>query len=203
MDLVGAPAGGLELADLLDIGGGRLVHLRAGIGRHARTVRAEELVDRHVGGLAGDVPQRDVHGADRAHRGGAAALPHRLIEPLALERVLSHDDGLEVLDEAGAVVRGGMIGGTEKGVAIDALVGPDGHEAELAAAAEAAGMGGIAGRRNIVPGEQRQGYVGDFHAGMSLPWSRHRPRRWAISIRSPSRKPETFGDYRMPSLRGA
>ena len=163
MDLVRGPAGGFELADLLDVGRRAFVHLRAGVGRHAQAIRTDELMDRHVGGLAGDVPQRDVHRPDRAHRGGAAALPHGLIEPLARERVLAHEDRLEILDEPRPVVRCGMIGRAEKGVAVDALIGLDGQEPELAPAAEPSGVRGIAGRRDVVPGEQGERHVGDFH----------------------------------------
>src|SRR5437870_41291 len=60
-------------------------------------------------------------------------------------------------------MRRGMGGGAEKGVAVDALIGPDRHEPKLARAAKAPGMRGVAGRRNIVPGEEREGDVDDFH----------------------------------------
>jgi len=47
-----------------------------------------------AGDLARDVPQRDVHRADRAQRGLAALLPHRLVEPFAVERSWPSTSGL-------------------------------------------------------------------------------------------------------------
>jgi hypothetical protein len=182
MNFIGAPASGFEMLDLIDVGIRVVVHLRAGVGGHAETIRADELMDRHVGGLAGDVPQRDVHRADRAYRGGTAAPPHGLVEPLARERVLSHEDRLEILDEARTVVGGGMIGRAEEGVAVDALVGLDREEAQLARAAEASGVRGVARRRDIVPREQGERHVGDFHGEhlWDISTRRHRPRKRAI-----------------------
>jgi hypothetical protein len=48
-------------------------------------------VDRLVHRLAGEVPQRDVDGADGANGGVAVALPRLLIETLAIERVLADE----------------------------------------------------------------------------------------------------------------
>jgi len=75
MDLVGAPAGRLVMPGLLDIGLRAGMDLGAGIGGDPVARRAEKAVDRQTRHLAGDVPQRDVTGADRAYRGGADTGP--------------------------------------------------------------------------------------------------------------------------------
>src|SRR5262249_7894931 len=54
--------------------------------------------------------------------------------------------------------------GPEKRVALDAVVGLDREQPELALAAEAAGVAAVSGRWNIGPGEQRKRDVRDLHA---------------------------------------
>ncbi len=75
MDLVGAPAGRLVMPGLLDIGFGRAMDLRARIRGDMVACRADQPVYRQPCHLAGDVPQRNIAGADRPHRCGAGARP--------------------------------------------------------------------------------------------------------------------------------
>src|SRR5262249_58795897 len=100
--------------------------------------RAEEQADRLPGPLARDVPERDVDGADRAIRRRAVALPERLIQALAIERVLTHHDGLEELDQRLPIQMRTALRRAEERVALDAVVGLDREQPELALAAEAA-----------------------------------------------------------------
>ena len=72
----------LEAADAIGLGFGRevgggfalLVEAARGIGLDPVAAAAEQPVDRHVGDLAGDVPQRDVDAADRLHDEPAPAV---------------------------------------------------------------------------------------------------------------------------------
>ena len=137
-------------------------NLRARIGGHPAAKRAQQFVDRHAGGLARDVPQRDVNRAHRADGRGARALPQCLVKPLALERVMSHDCGLEVTDEPWCVDIGRLAGAAEKCIARNTFVGDDGEQAKLARAAELL-VRRVIGFRNVVPGKQGQADVGDLH----------------------------------------
>src|SRR5206468_4539853 len=138
----------------------------------------------------GDVPERDVHGADGPEGRRAIQLPESLVEALAVEGVLAHHDGLEELDQRLAVQVGAALRGAEERVPFDAVVRLDGEQAELALAAEPAGVPAVGGRRNIGPGEEGQRDVGDLHAGtppfpmissLCSPSVGARPRFWAIS----------------------
>ena len=68
-----------------------------GVRLHARAERAaEQLVDGHVVKLAGDVPQRDVDGADRRdHRALAAVVARHVVHPVpqhfGVERIGADD----------------------------------------------------------------------------------------------------------------
>src|SRR5882724_11855192 len=87
----------------------------------------------------------------------------------------------------------------EKRVALEALVGPDREQAELAIAAEPAGVPAVRGRRNIGPGEQGERDVGDLHGKASVLESsfsapsdaatarRRRARQPRVRARPPSR----------------
>src|SRR5678815_1004754 len=125
-------------------------------------------MDRLVGDLARDVPERDVHGADRPVGRRAIALPETLIEALAIERVLAHHDGLEELDQRLAVQVRAALSRAQERVALDAVVGFDREQAELALAAETAGVPAIRRRGDIGPGEQSKRDVGDLHSGAPL-----------------------------------
>ena len=118
--------------------------------------------------LARDVPECYVHGADRAIGRSPVLLPHRLVQPLALHRVLAEHDGLEVLDQRLPVEVRPSHRGAEKGVALDALVGGERQEPELARAAELSRMPAVPRCGNTIPGEQRQGDVGDLHGAVLL-----------------------------------
>src|SRR5580704_8428830 len=66
---------------------------------------AQELVDRHHGDLAGDVPQRDVDAANRVHDNAApSVLPgaheHLLPQPLDHQRVFANQQRLQILVDA-------------------------------------------------------------------------------------------------------
>ena len=166
MDLVRGPSFGLEHRGFLGVRLLRGEHGRARVRGHAVAIRPEQLVDRQLRDLAGDVPERDVHRADRPVGRRAVALPEPLIESLAVERVLAHHDGLEELDQRLAVQVGAALRGAEERVPLDAVVGFDGQQAELALAAEPAGVPAVGGRRNIGPGEEGQRDVGDLHEGL-------------------------------------
>ena len=75
VDLVGAPAGRLVMPGLFDIGFGGAMDLRARIRGDMVARRADQAVDRQPRRLTGNVPQRDVTGADRPHRRGAGTRP--------------------------------------------------------------------------------------------------------------------------------
>src|SRR5438552_7138666 len=169
VDLVGRPAFGLEARRFLRV---RLLARQdggAGMGGRALAVRAEQAVYGQPRHLARDVPESHVHGPDGAIGGLAVLVPHRPVQALALERVLVEHDGLQVLDERLPVHVRATHGGAEEGVALDALVGLDGHEAELALAAELPRVPAVRGGRNVVPAEQREMDVGDLHGGGRLP----------------------------------
>jgi hypothetical protein len=110
---------------LLGIGLDRVVDLGAGIGPDAVAAGADQAVDRQVRDLAGNVPQRDVDRADRADARHPRPRPQQTVEPLAVERVLAHDDRLEEMDETRPVKARRVRRGAEKGVALDALVGDE------------------------------------------------------------------------------
>jgi hypothetical protein len=48
-------------------------------------------VDREPGDLAGEIPERHVHGADGSRRRGAAPLPEGVVESLARQGILAED----------------------------------------------------------------------------------------------------------------
>ena len=80
---------------------------RRGVGQHAlATDAAEQRVQRHPGGLAGDVPQRDVDAGDRLHLHAAGAAgegtAHVLPARGDVERALADHRGLEqAVDDRG------------------------------------------------------------------------------------------------------
>src|SRR5207253_2553167 len=164
MDLERRPALGLELGGFIGVGLLRGEAGRARVGGHTVAIRAEEAVDRLPGDLARDVPEGDVHRADRAVRGRAIALPQPLIEALALEGVLTHHDGLEELDQGLAVEVGAALRRAQERVALDAVVRLDREQAEVALAAEAAGVPSVGRGGNIGPGEEGERDVGDLHS---------------------------------------
>jgi hypothetical protein len=155
------------MPSLFDIRLGRGVDLRAGIGRDPVAAGAEQAMDRQARFLAGDVPQCDVDGADRADRRDAGAPPEQAIEALAVERVLAHHQRLQEADQARPVEACWVRRSTEEGVALDPLIGREPQQAEIALPGRARGMVAVNRRRDALPGEQGQGDVGDLH--ISLP----------------------------------
>ena len=103
----------------------------------------------------------------------------QFVEPLAVERVLPHHDRLQKADQPGAVEAGRVRRGAEKGVALDALVGHDPQQAEVALAGRPRRVVAVGGRRNALPGEQGQSDVGDLHG---------RPRRGFLAPRPRSNR---------------
>jgi len=63
MDLVGGPAARAKAERLLNIGFRARQHGRAGIGRHASAIAADEAANRQAGELPGQIPERHI---DRA-----------------------------------------------------------------------------------------------------------------------------------------
>ncbi len=172
MDLVGRPAVGLEPRRLLGIGLLGRQDGGAGIGGRAIAVGAEQPVDRHPRHLARDVPERDVHGADGAQR----RLPRLsreepLVEPLAVERVLSHDDGLQRGDQRLAVQVRPAHRRAEKGVALDTLVGLEREQTELALPGELGRCGGHKSWRGCRPSRTASASRRRSSSGLHVPVS--------------------------------
>src|SRR5687768_14774809 len=120
-------------------------------------------MDRQPGDLAAQVPQGDVHGADRAQGRVAMLGPHGLPQTLAIERVLAEDERLQVVDQTLRVEMRAAHGRPEEGVALQALLRPHGDEPELALAAEAPGVAAVGGGRNPRPREEGDGQIHDLH----------------------------------------
>jgi hypothetical protein len=120
-------------------------------------------VNGQPGDLAGQVPEGDVHRADGAQGGDPVALPQRLPQPLALQRILAHHHGLQVLDERFGVEVRAPHGRAQEGVALHAVVRAQGEQAQLALAREAAGVTSVLCGRDAVPREQRELEIGDLH----------------------------------------
>src|SRR5262249_10909396 len=145
----------------------------------------EQPMDRKPGHLAGDVPEGDVHGPDGAEGRVADPVGQGLVEALAVERVLAHHHGLQVLDQRGGVELGAAHGRTEEGVALHAVVGAHGEEAELARATEATGVATVGGGGDAGPCEEGERDVGDLHARYDAAFRRQSPPRggspWATA----------------------
>ena len=154
---------------LLGIGFRRGEHGGAGIGGCARPGRAHQAVDRQARRLAGDVPERDVDGADGPPGGVAVARRQPEIELLPVERVLAHHLRLEEADERLRVACRTPAGGAEEGMALHAVIGAQRQQAELATARKAPRMLAVGGRRDVVPGEKSEGYIVDLHGAARPP----------------------------------
>ena len=87
---------------------------------------------RQLGDLAGEVPQRRIHRADRAVADDARDQPHRAVDALALQRVLPHQHRLQRTDQLRPVHRRRIGRRAEEGVAFQALVGVDAQQAQIA-----------------------------------------------------------------------
>src|SRR6202008_399031 len=140
-----------------------------GVGGQTIPVRAEQAVNRQPRDLARDVPQGHVHRADGSPGGVTVAGTQGLIEALALERVLVHHEGLERAHQRLRVEVGAAARRAQEGVALDAVVGPEREEAELALAAELSGVPAVGRGRDVLPREQSKGDVGDLHEAPSRP----------------------------------
>ncbi len=122
----------------------------------------QQAVDRLAHRLADQIPQGDVRCADRAHAGGTLLPPEILDDRLAHHRIAPHQDRLQMRDQPLSVGRGRIRRRAQEGMALDPLVGDEAQQTQRARAREAAVLAVLRGR-NVVPGEQRQGDVGDFH----------------------------------------
>src|SRR5262249_19044324 len=138
-------------------------HRRAGVRGHAIAIGTEQAMNRHARYLPRDVPERDVQRANGPEGRRAVLVPEGLVEALSFQRVLAHHHGFELLNEGFTVEGGAAHCGSEESVALDALVGPDGDEAELASTGEAARMPAVRSRWNAVPGKKREREVCDLH----------------------------------------
>ena len=168
MDLVGVPPRPLVMPGLFGIGLARAVDLRAGIGPDLVAAGADQLMDRQPRLLPGDVPQRDVDRADRAHRGDPGARPEEAIEALAVERVLTQQQRLQKANEARPVEACRVRRRAEKGMALDALVGGDAQQAEIALAGRPRRMMAVDCRRDALPAEQSEGDIADLHRRLQI-----------------------------------
>ena len=89
-----------------------------------------------------------------------------------LERILVHHEGLERAHQGLGVELSASAGRAQEGVALDALVGAQREQAQLALAAELSGVPAVGGGRDVFPREQREGDVGDLHETPSPPAGR-------------------------------
>lgn len=113
------------------------------------------------------IPQRDIHGADRPDHRQSTAPPDALIELLAVEWILSQQQGFQALDQ-GAPLDLGVPGRTsQKCVARHALVGGDRQQSQCGGPSRQADVHSIGHGRDTVPAEQRQRHVDNFHDSLS------------------------------------
>ena len=191
MDLVGLPARRLERLRLIHIGRDVRQDLRTGIGRDRGPKGPHQRVHRHPGDLAGEVPQRRIDRADRAIADGAVDQPHAGMDPLALQRVLAHQHRLQRADQLRPVHRRRVGRRAEERVSLQTA-----HRCECATGRgccrRRGGAGVVIGRRDIVPGEDRQCDIIDFHDAF--------PSRWT-SVTVPCCTWATFQIYRTGALR--
>src|SRR5205085_10104628 len=152
-------------------------HGGARVRRHASAIAAEQAMQREPGDLAAEIPERDVDGADRPERGRAVALPQRLPEPFAIERVLADHERLQVLDEALGIEAGGPHRGTEERMPLEVAVRLQRHEPEVALAAEPSRVAAVRRRRDIGPSEQGDGEIRDLHGRPTMYYSGAPTRR--------------------------
>src|SRR5262249_57436265 len=123
----------------------------AGGGGRRRRIGAGRRVDRLPGRLAGQVPQGDVHRPDGPPRRLPVAREQRLVEALALERILVHHERLERADQRLGVELRAAARRAQEGGAFRALVGAGREQAELALAAEPPGVLAVGGGGEVVP----------------------------------------------------
>src|SRR6185437_4492283 len=188
---------------LVDIGLRRRQGLRAGIGRQAGAIGAEQFVDRLIRDQLGNVPQRDVAGADGAHAGRARLAPQPLVEPLAVERVLADQHRLQILNEARPVTVGGPVHRAEKSVALHPFVGDDFQKAELARPGLVDDVRPVGQRGNAVPAEQGEGDIGDSHGAIKATARRIVQLRFVFRfphVRSDRATPTKVGVHRAAAL---
>ena len=97
-------------------------------------------MDRQPRDLPSEVPQRDVHHADRTHGRVPLDVDHLLEQSLTVQRVLAQNDRLQVSDERPGVELGASSGGSEESVAFNTLVCRKGQKSELAVPTDGPGM---------------------------------------------------------------
>ena len=143
-----------------------LVEAAAGVSLDPVAAGAEQLVDRQLRDLAGDVPQRDVDAADRLHHDAApAVLPgareHLLPQPLDQQRVLADQQRLQGFLDDG---RGRAAAETGLADADGAVIGFDLDEQRAALRLH---PGGARVRRINAAGQRDRADIGDFHGRRS------------------------------------
>ena len=169
----------------------RLAHLDVGIGIARRmdlvrlpAVRLKSLRLVNIGGdvwqardLARQVPQRSIDSTDRAIADGTIDQPHAAVDALAFQRVLAHQHRLQRANQLRPVHRRRIGGRPQESVPLQPGIGMDPQQPEIAVA-DSGRAGVVVRRRDVVPGEDRQRDVVDFHAVLlrSVMPARTKPR---------------------------
>src|SRR5207249_10010492 len=130
----------------------------------------------------------------------AALLPHRLIEPLAVERVLTQHERLEIVDQGLTVHLRAAHRGAEERVALHALVGADRQQAELARPAEPAGVAAVLRGGDVVPGKEGEADVADLHGGADATMRANAQEDRHAATTAADRKGSHVLDPRAPQL---
>ena len=124
-------------------------------------------MDRHVRGLAGNIPQRDINCADCADRRKPATAPDCVVKPLALKRILPHQRRLQISDSACGIGRARLNDFSKKCVTLDSVVRRNSQQAEVVL------LSGllhdvIRDSRQAFPRKKRKRDIGNFHQGTRL-----------------------------------
>src|SRR5712692_7974694 len=117
---------------------------------------------RQVGDLAGDVPQRNIDGADRARVDVADGPPQVHPDCADIERVATHHQRLESLKDLTRKLIRASARRAEERVTNHTFVGLDGHDADIRMASP---EGLAVGRSRYIPAMQDDRQVGDAHDG--------------------------------------
>src|SRR5262245_54031832 len=117
----------------------------------------------------------------------ALAGAHGRVQLLAPQRILAQQKRFEKADQGTGIRVGGVGGRSQKGVAVDAGVGPEPQQAQAAAAGKIERAGGVFGGWYVIPGEQREFDGVDFHGGCHL-FGRSEQKRKSVSPLSLARR---------------
>src|SRR5690606_36062232 len=135
---------------------------RARVGGQTVAAGAEQPVNRQARDLARDVPERDVHGADRPEHYGAVLRHQELVEPVTVERVLAHDERLQVVDQPARVDIDRSKGRAKERVAIDAGVGGYRQKAQMNVTVIGSRVARVGHLRQAGPAEDGERHVSDL-----------------------------------------